>query len=63
MQKNARGYVQDSYSALQTAKSSLENALQTVEKGSNHERIQHSLQSVEAALQQCGQTADILKEV
>jgi HEPN domain-containing protein len=63
MQKNARRYVQDSYSALETAKSSLEHALKTAEKGSNQERIQHSLQSVEAALQQCGQTVDRLEKV
>ena len=62
MQKNARGYVQDSCSALETAKSSLQNALNTVEQDSNRERIQSSLQSVETALHQCGQTADILEQ-
>ncbi|APH03838.1 hypothetical protein [Bacillus weihaiensis] len=63
MQKNARGYVQDSYSALENAKTCLQDALQTVEKDSNRERIQQSLQSVEHALQQCGQTVDILEQV
>ncbi|WP_226669455.1 hypothetical protein [Metabacillus litoralis] len=63
MQKNARGYVQDSYSALETAKTSLQNALQTVEKDSNREKIQSSLQTVEAALNQCSQTVNILEEV
>ncbi|MBM7605415.1 hypothetical protein FS935_10010 [Metabacillus litoralis] len=63
MKKNARGYVQDSYSALENAKNSLQQALQTVEKDSNRERIQSSLQSVESALDQCGQTVNVLEEV
>ncbi|WP_175640586.1 hypothetical protein [Metabacillus schmidteae] len=62
MQKNARGFVQDSVSALETAKTSLQSALQTIEKGTNREKIGVSLQSVEAALQQCGQTANVLEQ-
>lgn len=38
MDKNARGYVQDSFHSLQEAKNCLEHALQTVEKSDNRER-------------------------
>lgn len=62
MQKNARGFVQDSVSALETARTSLQSALQTVEKGTNREKIESSLQSVEVALQQCGQTVNGLEQ-
>ncbi|RSK28088.1 hypothetical protein EJF36_15040 [Bacillus sp. HMF5848] len=63
MKKNARGYVQESCSALENARDSLQQALQTVEKGSNAERIEQSLQSVEQALQQCSQTSNVLEQV
>ncbi|MBO9129171.1 hypothetical protein [Bacillus sp. 165] len=62
MQKNARGHVQDSCSALNEAKSCLESALQTVEKSDNAQRIQQSLQAVETALHQCDSTAQILSQ-
>ncbi|WP_066055545.1 hypothetical protein [Robertmurraya korlensis] len=62
MQKNARGYVQDSVSALSEAKDSLQNALNTVEKGSNRDRIEQTLQQVNSALQSCDQTAGILSQ-
>lgn len=61
MQKNARGYVQDSASALDNARMSLQNALQTVEKDSNKTDIQDTLSAVEAALQQCNQTVSALE--
>lgn len=60
MQKNARGYVQDSVSALNEAKDCLQNALNTVEKGSNRDRIEQSLQQVNSALQSCDQAAGVL---
>lgn len=63
MQKNARGFVQDSVSALETARESLQSALQTVEKGENREKIESSLHSVETALQQCGQTVNVLEQI
>jgi type II secretory pathway component PulF len=63
MQKNARGYVQDSCTLLNEAKSSLEQALQTVERDSNREHIQQSLQTVESALQQCSSTASVLEQI
>jgi hypothetical protein len=47
MQKNARGYVQDSCTALNEAKSCLQNALQTVEEQGNRQQIEQSLQAVE----------------
>lgn len=63
MQKNARGHVQDSFSALNNAKESLQSALQTVEKNQNREQIEQSLQVVENALQQCSQTVNSLEQV
>jgi prefoldin subunit 5 len=60
MQKNARGYVQDSVSALNEAKDSLQNALNTVEKGSNRDRIEQTLQQVNSALESCDQTVGVL---
>ncbi len=62
MKKNARGYVQDSFHSLQEAKNCLEQALQTVEKSDNRERIEHSLQAVEDALQKCDHTVHILEQ-
>jgi hypothetical protein len=63
MQKNARGYVQDTFSALTTARDSLQSALQTVESDANRNNIEGSLRAVETALQQCGQTVDSLEQV
>ncbi|EEM04966.1 hypothetical protein bmyco0003_26680 [Bacillus pseudomycoides] len=62
MNKNARGYVQDSYHSLHEAKQSLEHALQTVEKSDNRERIEQSLQAVEHALQKCDHAVHILEQ-
>ncbi|WP_456275802.1 hypothetical protein [Bacillus sp. AK128] len=63
MEKNARGYVQETYSALTTARENLQNALQTVERDSNRNEIQDSLQAVEEAIQQCSKTVSRLEEV
>lgn len=60
MQKNARGYVQDSVGALNEAKDCLQNALNTVEKGSNRDRIEQTLQQVNSALESCDQTVGAL---
>jgi len=62
MSKNARGYVQDSCTSLNQEKASLEQALQTVEKDSNRERIEQSLQAVEQALGACDSTASTLSQ-
>ncbi|WP_110113745.1 hypothetical protein [Bacillus sp. CGMCC 1.16541] len=62
MQKNARGYVQDSCTALNEAKSCLQNALQTVEEQGNRQQIEQSLQAVESALGQCSGTANSLEQ-
>lgn len=62
MQKNARGHVQDSCSALHQAADCLQHALQTVEKTDNRHRIEQSLQAVQQALHQCDSTAQILSQ-
>ncbi|MFX3625352.1 MAG: hypothetical protein ACE3JP_15315 [Ectobacillus sp.] len=62
MQKNARGHVQDSCTALNQAKNCLESALQTVEKADNRQRIEQSLQAVQNALHQCDSTAQMLSQ-
>ncbi|HHT7189881.1 TPA: hypothetical protein ACTZ5N_003276 [Bacillus cereus] len=62
MEKNARGFVQDSYHSLQEAKHCLEGALQTVEKDFNRARIEQSLYAVEQALQRCDYTVHILEQ-
>ncbi|MFZ3589597.1 hypothetical protein ACOI1C_10000 [Bacillus sp. DJP31] len=63
MQKNARGYVQDSVSALSNAKENLQNALGTVERETNRTDIEQTLKTVESALEQCSQTANVLEQV
>jgi hypothetical protein len=50
MDKNAHGYVQDSCNALSQAVSCLQNAIQTVVKPENRQKIEQSLQSVQQAL-------------
>ncbi|PGZ98619.1 hypothetical protein COE51_11250 [Bacillus pseudomycoides] len=62
MQKNARGHVQDSCQALHEAQNCLQNALQTVEKSDNRQRIEQSLQAVQHALQQSDSTAEVLSQ-
>jgi hypothetical protein len=63
MQKNARGYVQESCTVLSNAKDLLQNALATVERDTNRENIEQSLQAVENALQMANQTASNLEQV
>ncbi|TKD71399.1 hypothetical protein [Pseudalkalibacillus hwajinpoensis] len=62
MEKNARGYVQDSCQALEEASRCLEQALSTVEKGQNRERIQQSLNELTAVQTHCGETANVLEQ-
>ncbi|MGA9290639.1 MAG: hypothetical protein WBV93_20085 [Anaerobacillus sp.] len=62
MKKNARGYVQDSCESLEKASQCLEQALSTVEKGANQERIQKSLDELMAVQSQCSETANILEQ-
>ncbi|WP_416826417.1 hypothetical protein [Ectobacillus polymachus] len=62
MQKNARGYVQDSCEALNNAASCLQDALQTVEKTHNRQRIESSLQAVQSAISQCISTEQALSQ-
>ncbi|MBM7659685.1 ribosome recycling factor [Bacillus mesophilus] len=62
MQKNARGFVQESYSALTNARENLQQALNTVEKNENRGQIEDSLRAVEDALQQCNQTVERLEQ-
>lgn len=62
MEKNARGYVQDSCQALEEASRCLEQALSTVEKGQNRERIQQSLNELTAVQTHCGETASVLEQ-
>ncbi|PLT29939.1 hypothetical protein [Peribacillus deserti] len=61
-EKNARGYVQDTSSALNQAKSLLENAKDTVEKQGNREDIEESLRMVDQALQQSNTAANNLEK-
>ncbi|WP_246938512.1 hypothetical protein [Bacillus pinisoli] len=62
MQKNARGYAQESYTSLTNAKDQLQQALQTVENDGNRQNIEQSLKMVEQALQQCSQTVSQLEQ-
>ncbi|MBN8207733.1 hypothetical protein JI666_03120 [Bacillus sp. NTK071] len=62
MEKNARGYVQDSCQALEEASRCLEQALSTVEKGQNRERIQQSLDELITVQTHCGETANVLEQ-
>ncbi len=62
MEKNARGYVQDSCAALEHASRCLEQALSTVEKGQNRERIQQSLDQLMAVQSKCSDTANVLEQ-
>lgn len=50
MKKNARQHVNDVYSQLQSAENCLNEALNTVEKPENKERIEKTLCSVQDAL-------------
>lgn len=60
--KNARENVECSVKDLQGVKSKLEEALTTVEKASNKENIQNSLNAVENALNTTEQTIQNYQE-
>lgn len=60
MQKNARGLVQDSCNNLNTARESLQNAIETAEKPQNRQEIQDALRVVDSALSKCQGIANTL---
>ena len=62
MEKNARGYVQDSCQALEEASRCLQQALSTVEKDQNRDRIQQSLDGLIAVQSHCSETANVLSQ-
>lgn len=62
MQKNARGYVQDTCRELKEAEQCLQQALETVEKESNRERIQNSLNQLMTVQTYCSETERILEQ-
>jgi hypothetical protein len=51
MDKNARQHVEDVYHKLQTSRTSLTEAINTVEKEENRLQIQNTLDAVQSALQ------------
>lgn len=51
MEKNARQHVEDVYHKLQTSRTSLAEAINTVEKEENRLQIQNTLDAVQSALQ------------
>jgi hypothetical protein len=51
MEKNARQHVEDVYHKLQTSRTSLAEAINTVEKEENRMQIQNTLDAVQSALQ------------
>lgn len=62
MQKNARGYLQETCRELKEAEKSLQQALETVEKEPNRQRIEQSLQQLSAVQAYCSETEGILEE-
>ncbi|ADL50378.1 hypothetical protein [Clostridium cellulovorans] len=60
MQKNARGLVQDSCNNLNTARQSLQSAIDTAEKPQNRQDIQDALRVVDSALSKCQGIANSL---
>ncbi|WP_431522031.1 hypothetical protein [Guptibacillus hwajinpoensis] len=54
--------MQDSCQALEQASRCLEQALSTVEKEQNRERIQESLQQLTAVQSFCSDTASVLEQ-
>ena len=51
MDKNAKQHVEDVYHKLQTSRTSLSEAINTVEKEENRQQIQNTLNAVQSALQ------------
>lgn len=62
MQKNARGLVQDSCNNLNTARQSLQSAIDTAEKPQNRQDIQDALRVVDSALSKCQGIANSLSK-
>ncbi|WP_165994972.1 hypothetical protein [Bacillus sp. Cs-700] len=62
MEKNARGYVQESCQALEEASRCLQQALSTVEKDQNRARIQQSLDGLTAVQSHCSETVNVLSQ-
>lgn len=60
--KNAKQHVQDVQNHLQSASSCLNQALQSVEKPENREKIQSTLNSVETAMQSVNNTLSNYQE-
>ncbi|HEY8890439.1 MAG TPA: EscE/YscE/SsaE family type III secretion system needle protein co-chaperone [Clostridium sp.] len=60
--KNAKQHVQDVTNHLQEAKNCLNNALSSVEKPENKQKIQNTLNSVDAALQNANTTISNYQE-
>lgn len=60
--KNAKQHVQDVCGQLQTAKSCLNQALGTVEKQENRQKIQDTLNAVDSALQTANTTLSNYQE-
>ncbi|WP_377888988.1 hypothetical protein [Alkalihalobacillus sp. R86527] len=61
MQKNARGYVQETCKELKEAERNLQHALETVEKDPNRQRIQESLNQLMAVQTYCNETEGMLE--
>lgn len=51
MEKNAKQQLEDVYNKLQTSRTSLSEAVNTVEKEENRQQIQNTLNAVQSALQ------------
>ena len=51
MDKNSKQHVEDVYHKLQTSRTSLSEAINTVEKEENRQQIQNTLNAVQSALQ------------
>jgi len=62
MQKNARQHVQDVSNQLQTCRNSLTQAISTVEKQQNRQKIQSTLDAVNSAIQAVNTTLSTYQE-
>lgn len=51
MEKNAKQHIQDVYHKLETSRTCLNEAMNTVEKDENRQQIQNTLNAVQTALQ------------
>lgn len=62
MEKNAKQQLEDVYNKLQTSRTSLSEAVNTVEKEENRQQIQNTLNAVQSALQLATDTLSNYKE-